>query len=197
MKKTVIFAAIAAFLICPAISLAQSISVKPGIYTLVDGKPIPLNFSYSSSSVEGKNVMGVELAYKTYRFKGETSGVAASDTFIVAINPNLKEVVKKFKEYDPFIKSMKPTKMIIVPLKVDSEAKCREYYPGMQLEGMNVQNRTEMEFDWNEVSENIFLLKVHNLIPGEYAFVFTPTKILGPDFTAIFGFTIPPTYQEQ
>jgi len=188
---------IAALLLCQAVSSAQTTKIGPGIYTLVGGTPIPLKFSYSSTSVKGENMMGVELAYQTYRFKGETSGVEASDTFLLAINPKLREVVKKFKEYNPFIKTMRPTKLIIVPLSVDHQMQCREYYPGMKLEGMNVQDRKEMKFDWEEVNDNIYMLKVHGLKPGEYAFIFNPIKILGPDFTAIFGFTIPETYQEQ
>jgi len=187
---------IATLLLCPLLLLAQDILLQPGIYTLVDETPVPLKFCYGISSVQGKNTLGVEVAYETYRYRGETSGIEASDTFILVIDPARKEVVKKFSEYNPFVRNMKPARMIIVPLAVNPENQCREYYPGMKLEGVNVQERPEMKFDWEEIGDNTFKIKVQDLRAGEYAIIFKIAGLQGPDFNAMFGFTITAKNQE-
>jgi len=193
MKNFFTIFTLVALLLFTVESEAKQKSVTPGIYSLNGETLVPLNFSYSTTSVEGKNVMGVEVSYETYKYKGESSGVEASGSFILVTNPKKWEVEKKFKKYDPFVRNLKPTKLIIVPLTVNSEQKYREYYLGMKLQGMNAQSRTEMKFDWEELSDNIYRIDVQYLVPGEYAIIFTDSRLLGPDFSAIYGFTITDT----
>jgi len=187
MKKIIVFAVL---LLCSIMLQAQSETLKPGLYAMKNECLVPLKFSHSVSTVEGRNTMGTEIVYETYRFRGLSSGIEASGTFILVIDPKKKEVVKKFSEYNPFIKNIKPSRMTIVPLKINTQKQCREYCPGMKLEGLNVEGRDEMEFDWKAIGTGIYQIEVHNLKAGEYAIFFTTSKINGPDFTAMFGFTI-------
>lgn len=191
MKTHLIITAIAVLTLFPFESFAQKDERKPGIYAVVEEKAIPLTYLYGKASVSGENFYGVEVSYNTYRFNGESSPVTTDSTFILVIDPQKREVVRKMKEYDPFIKSMKPAKLIVIPLTVNSEMHCREYYQGMKLETIRVDDQPKIEFDWGKLSENSYVIRVHGLKPGEYGFVFKPEGGMGFDYTAIFDFTIP------
>jgi len=163
---------------------------KPGIYAIVNGEYVPLPFYRGITSVSGENRGGVEITYKTYRYNGETSGVVIDSTFILVVNPDKKRVTNTLKQYDPFIRNMKPEKSKIVPLEVNAESGCREFKLGKNFETLRFEEHPGMEYEWVQISDSSYKIKPTGLTPGEYCFVYRPVDIFGFDYTAIFAFTV-------
>jgi len=190
LKTRIIIPAVLALLFLPVISSAQMDTREPGIYALVGEQSIPLTFISGSSCVSGENYMGVEITQSLFRYRGVTSDVVADSSFVLVIDPKQKEVTKKMKEYDPFIRSMKPTKLRIVPLAVNEELQCREFYPGMKAETIRIEGQEKIKFDWEKLSDNSFVIYTHGITPGEYGIIFSPEDIYGPDYSRIFSFSV-------
>jgi len=179
-----------ALLLFPAVTFAQLDGRKAGIYAIVGGESVSIPFQYGSSSVSGSNGLGVELTETVFRYKGEASGIAADSTFVLVLNPEQKEVIKKMKEYGPFLRNMRPTRVKVIPLEVNVEEHCREFRLGSKLEAIRLEEHPGLEFDWEKISDNSFDITVHGLVPGEYCFVICPQPVQGFNFSAIFGFTV-------
>jgi len=190
LKTKISFAASLVALLLPILSFGQPDGRKSGLYAIVNGESIPLSSTYGSVSAIGENELGYSISYQTFRYKGESSGTAADSTFVLVIDPTKKEVSKKMSGYDPFVKTMKPEKVIIIPLEVNHETQSRLYYPGAKVNRVRFEKNTRIEFESSKISDNSFEIRTHTLPAGEYGFVFLTKGIEGYDFTGIFGFTI-------
>lgn len=195
MKARFIIAALVAFAFFPILSSAQSDEHNPGIYTLVGEDYVPLNYIYGSMP-PGITVAGV--GKEKYNYKGVHSGVNASDTFILVIDLNKKSGVISQKKFDYFWKGMTPEDMIILPLITNEKKDRREYDAGIVIGvgsgsvsgGINLEKKDRPGMEWEQITDNSFKIKVPNLEPGEYGFVFRTAKLASFMYQALFGFTI-------
>lgn len=189
MKRIVFFIAAAVCLIASQTnSFAQLDERAPGLYAIVGEESIPLPFFNGTTSVSTTNIVGFEVGNQKCSYKGAESGVVASDTFVMVINPEKKMLTKTLKSYDPFIKTMTPNNILVLPLSVEKNK--RVYDSGKTFMGINTQVKGRMDFEWEQITDNSFEIKVKGLIPGEYGFVFRVISIADFDYSAIFGFTI-------
>ena len=189
MKRLFYFLAAALTLMGSGIvANAQVDERAPGIYAIVNGESIPLNFTSGNTAVSTTNIIGFEVGNTKITYKGATSGTIASDTFVMVIDPEKKALTKTLKVYNPFIKTMTPGNILILPLSVVKEK--RLYDEGKSVMGIKTEVKGRMDFEWEQISDNSFSIKVLNLIPGEYGFVFRVSKLADFDYSAIYGFTI-------
>ncbi|MCQ2153872.1 MAG: hypothetical protein MJY44_04820 [Bacteroidales bacterium] len=194
MKRLEIFAAaLAGALLVTVSASAQDERLAPGIYAVVDGTPTHLTYTPAVNVKSGINVIGVEVGNSRFDYKGETSGVTATGKFIMVIDPERKVLRKTPKIYDPFVKTMTPDLIMIVPLEVVKGK--RVYDRGVSVQGIDTRKHNRMEFQWELVDENTFEITAA-LLPGEYAFVFKPAKMGSYDFSSIYGFTCPQPEKE-
>lgn len=168
---------------------AQMDEREPGLYAIVGEQSIPLPFSNGTTSVGTTGILGVEVGRVKCAYRKPTSGVNAADTFVMVIDPERKAIVKKLKSYNPFYNKMTPNNVLVLPLTVDG--KRRIYEEGKIIAGINVSIKDRMDFEWEQITDNSFEIRVQQLIPGEYGFVFRASKLAEFDYSALFGFTIP------
>lgn len=167
---------------------AQMDERQPGLYAIVGEESIPLTFSNGTTSVSTTGILGVEVGRTRCIYRKPSSSVEASDMFVMVIDPEQKAIVKKLKSYKPFFKKMTPNDVLVLPLTVDGNK--RIYEEGKTIAGINVSIKDRMDFEWEQITDNSYEIHVQNLIPGEYGFVFRPSKLGEFDYSAIFGFTI-------
>lgn len=167
---------------------AQMDERQPGLYAIVGEESIPLTFSNGTTSVSTTGILGVEVGRTRCIYRKPSSGVEASGMFVMVIDPEQKAIVKKLKSYKPFFKKMTPNDVLVLPLTVDGNK--RIYEEGKTIAGINVSIKDRMDFEWEQITDNSYEIHVQNLIPGEYGFVFRPSKLGEFDYSAIFGFTI-------
>jgi len=197
MKTRFLFAAILALVLFPTISFAQMDERKPGIYAIVGEESRQLLYSPPGIRPGNGGILGVEVGREVHNFKGETSGVEAADTFVLVVDPQNKTAVKTPKKYDPFIRNMTPSDMLLLPLTINQKKGRREYDEGLSIGGIGVgEEAARVDFDWERISENSFEIKVTGLAPGEYGFIFRYSKVFGFDYDGIYGFTIPEAAKE-
>lgn len=193
MKASLNIAAFLALLIMPFSSHAQMNGLAPGIYAVTDTVSTPLKYSCGGAYVEIAGVESViryEIVHEIFHYAGITSGVNASDTFLFVTDHSRKEIVKTMKEYDVFIRNMSPEDMVLFPLSVNSSKKRREYDASPTMRGFSGEENAAIDFEWKEISDNVYEITVHGLPAGEYAFAFRYSRFYPFDFTAIYGFTI-------
>lgn len=162
-------------------------NLEPGIYSVVDGNATHLVYANGTAISSSNNIIGLEIGDTKYKYKGETAEVEVKDKIIMVINPDKKVIKKTPKLYDPFIKSMTPANMIIVPLEVVDGK--RIYDSGRTVEGFNTVRKERVEFEWEMVDDNTFEITA-KFEPGEYAIIFRPAKLGKFDFTSIYGFYV-------
>jgi len=195
MKTRYIIAAIVAFTFFSIASSAQTDEHTPGIYTLVGEEYVPLNYIYGSAA-PGITVAGV--GREKYNYKGVSSGVNASDTFILVIDPKKKSGVVSQKKFDYFWKGMTPEDMLVLPLVTNQKKDRREYDAGIVIGagsgsvsgGINLENNERAGIEWEQISDNSFKIKVNGLEKGEYGIIFRTAKIASFMYQPLFGFTI-------
>lgn len=196
MKTHIAIAATLVLALLPVKMSAQMDEHIPGIYTIIDDDYVPLNYTAGVTSVSTTGIGDFEYGDMKHQYKGETSGVNASETFVLVIDPEKKVMVRTLKKYDPFIKTMTPNNVLVLPLTVNERRHRREYDQGRNLNGFNIERREMMDFEWEQITDNSFMITVPDLLPGEYAFIFRATRLAEFDYTGIFGFTIAPTETE-
>lgn len=184
MKR--LFCTIAIVLAAAFCASAQD-TLEPGIYALVDGSCTSLSYANGITANSSTNVLGIEIGKRKESYKGETSGVRCSGTLVMVINPEKKIITKTLKKYDPFIKTMNPDLIMIVPLEVQKNK--RVYDEGRSLMGINTEQKERVSFEWEQTDENTFEIRFQ-AAPGEYAVVFKPTKIGDYDLQSIYGFYV-------
>lgn len=164
---------------------------NPGLYAVVGDDYIPLTYTNGTTASSMTNIIGLEIGNRKYKYKEPTSGVTASDTFVMVIDPDKKAITQTMKAYNPFIKTMTPDNILILPLLSDKDK--RIYEEGRTFYGINFNVKDRMDFEWEQITDNSFVIRVQNLIPGEYGFVFRAARLGEFNYAAIFGFT----YAEQ
>ena len=178
---------IVACLVFATASFAQSEKLAPGIYAVVDGTATHLSYTLGTAVNSGLNVIGVEVGKIKFNYKGESSGVKAAGKLVMVIDPEKKAIRQTPKVYDPFIKTMTPELIMIVPLEVIKNK--RVYDEGTSIQGINTKKKSRVEFQWELVDENTYEITA-DLQPGEYAVVFKPAKLGAYDFSCIYGFYV-------
>lgn len=166
---------------------AQNGDLQPGIYSVIDGNVTHLVYTNGTTVNSGSNLLGLEIGKSKVRYKGESGEVEVMDKIVMVINPDKKVIKKTPKLYDPFIKTMTPANMIIVPLEVVDGK--RIYDSGRTVEGFNTSKKERVEFEWEMVDDNTFEITAE-FEPGEYAIVFRSSKLDEYDFTSIYGFFV-------
>lgn len=189
-----LFATIAAALLCCTFNAnaqesaePSQLDLEPGIYAIVDGQATALSYSNGTAVSSSSNILGFELGKSKVKYKGATSGVQATDKLVLVLNPEKKNITKTFKKYDPFVKTMTPKNIMVIPLTVDGDR--RIYDEGTSIEGFNVEQKDRAELEWEQTGDYTYEVRF-NLVPGEYAVVFKAAKLADYDFEGIFGFTI-------
>lgn len=185
-----------AFFLCAAVLLlsvsfmasAQSEDLEPGIYAVVDGDYSVLAHTMGITGNSGTSVFGIDVGQSKISYKGDKSETKATGTFVMVINPEKKAITQTPKKYDPFIKSMTPDNMIIVPLVVEKNK--RIYDKGVSLNGINTKKKAHVSFEWEQTGDNAFTITTEELVPGEYAIAFKPAKLGEFNFSCIFGFFV-------
>ena len=180
-----IIAALAASLLSVSASFAQGEKLTPGIYAIVDSTVTHLSYTSGVAENTSFNIIGVEVGKIRFTYKGESSGVKATGKFVMVIDPEKKGIRKTPKIYDPFIKSMTPELIMIVPLEVVRNK--RVYDEGTSVLGINTEKKTRVEFQWKLIDENTWEITA-DMQPGEYAVVFKPAKLGTYDYSCIYGF---------
>ena len=170
------------------ISSAQMDDREPGLYAMIDGESVPLVYHSGIASTTKRTLLGLEVDKSKYEYKGATSGIVASDTFVLVINPEKKNIIKTLRKYDIFVRGITPDNLAVVALEVKNGKK-RIYDEGTVVGGIAGQTRERAPMEWEMISDNSYRIKV-DLAPGEYAFVCRATKLAPFDFTAIYDFTI-------
>ena len=182
-----IITTIATCLLFASASFAQSDKLIPGIYAIIDSSATHLSYTPGVAANSGINVIGVEVGKIKFTYKGESSEVKSTGKFVMVIDPEKKVIRKTPKVYDPFIKSMTPELIMIVPLEVVKNK--RVYDEGTSIQGINTKKKTRVEFQWELIDENTWEITA-DLQPGEYAVVFKPAKLGSYDFSSIYGFYV-------
>ncbi|MCQ2179709.1 MAG: hypothetical protein MJY91_06395 [Bacteroidales bacterium] len=170
-----------------ASAFAQMDEREPGLYAINGEEEILLTPVGAVQSSSNTNILGIEVGKSKFMYKGITSDTIASGKFILVIDPEKKAIKQTLKMYDVFVATMTPANMIIVPLEVDKNR--RVYDRGSTLNGFNTQKLDRVEFLWEQISDNSFLIEAE-MAPGEYAIVFKPAKIGEFNFNTIFDFSV-------
>lgn len=161
--------------------------LDPGIYAVVDDTCTSLEFAPGINSKSTTNIVGIEFGKSGSSYKGETSGVKCTGTLLMVIDPEKKIVKRTPKTYDPFIKTMNPDFIMIVPLVVQKNK--RVYDAGKSVMGINTEKRERVDFEWEQIDDVTFRISFE-AAPGEYAVVFKAAKLGDYDFASIYGFTV-------
>lgn len=184
MKK--IFCTIA-IMIAAAFCAGAQETLAPGIYALVDSTYTSLSYTNGGTTNSSTNILGIEVGKRKETYKGETSGVQCTGTLVMVIDPEKKVIKKTLKGYDPFIKTMNPNLITIVPLSVEKNR--RVYDEGKSLMGINTEKKERVDFEWEQLDDVTFKINF-TAAPGEYAVVFKATKVDIYDFNSIYGFYV-------
>lgn len=185
MKKVTITIAILFFAIfC---TNAQN-RIEPGIYSVVDSCYTSLSFTPGINKSSSTNILGIDVGDSGSSYKGETSGVKCTGNLVMVIDPEKKVIKRTLKSYDPFIKTMTPDLIMIVPLTVEKNK--RKYDAGKSVMGIKTEKKERVSFEWEQIDDVTFQINF-DATPGEYAVVFKAAKLGDYDFASIYGFTIP------
>jgi len=197
MKARIVISALVALAFFPIVSSAQSDEHAPGIYALVGEEYVSLPFIHGTAA-PGLAVAGV--GKNKYNYKGASSGVNASDTFILVIDLNKKTGVVTPKKFDSFCKDMTPEDLQVLPLITNIKKDRREYDCGLTIGatsgvsgvsgGINLEKKDHLPTEWEQITDNSFKIKVPNLESGEYGIIFRTTKLSSYFYEFLFGFTI-------
>lgn len=169
-------------------AFAQKDEHEPGIYSIIGGKATPLTYSSGIQAQQSSGILGFEIGKSSVKFKGETSDVIVRDTILMVIDPEAKVIKQTPKTYFPFIKSMTPAMIAIIPLQVQKNK--RVFDGGTTICGLDLEQHERGGFEWELASENSYYIYVEDLKPGEYGIAFKPAKLGTYDFAAIYAFTL-------
>lgn len=161
--------------------------LEPGIYAVVDSCYTSLSFSPGINKSSSTNVLGVEVGDSGSSYKGETSGVNCTGTLVMVIDPDKKVIKRTLKSYQPFVKTMTPDLIMIVPLSVEKNK--RTYNAGKSVMGIKTGIQERVAFEWVRIDDVTFQIDFE-AAPGEYAVVFKAAKLGDYDFASIYGFTV-------
>ncbi len=162
-------------------ALHQAHGDGPGLYTVVDEKRIPLEYTYGGSFTND----GSPVYPSCFRYRDTTSVVNASSTFVY-VTDSTDNVT-----FSPVNKWMNPNGLLLIPLIPDIKGRLRGYDMEVPADAVNTNLVTHVDFEWEKVDKHLFLIKVPSLVPGEYCFVVRRGKFGPFDFTRSYCFTVP------
>lgn len=181
-KTFLVFAFVLVLVCLPLEIYAQNDKLKPGIYAVVNEGYIPLEYVYggsSSSEIAFPNLS--QICPAVVRYRGTSSCVEATDTFLYVLDPTKKVL------YGPFNKGMNPNQMTVLSLTINKEKGQREYI----VAGKRLSDLAWMDLEWKRLDDYTFEIHIPGLTPGEYGIVFRRGK-LGPfDYTRLHCFSVP------
>ena len=170
---------------------AQEIDLEPGLYIIKGDEYVPVSYVSGKSVRSSTGIFGFELGKKQYEYKGNASENIYTGQFLMVCDESRKNVKYAWGKYEPFVKSMTPDNMVIIPLEVAK--KKRIYYEGTLIEGINVSSHERDPFTWEQLSDNVYLITTE-LQPGEYGIALKPAKLGEYNFGVIFDFTVIKNY---
>lgn len=199
MKKTrLILTALLALslssILFPFRSYAQLDEREPGLYTIVNGESRKLSYSTTSQTPSSFSVhfFGIDKDYRAYRFRGGTSGVEASDTFILVVDPEKGSGVISGSRFEAFLRNMTPDDLIILPLLSFENCRDLRTNPVRAVGPINYSSPMfGMDYEWKQISDNSFEIRVLGLLPGEYGIATRMSSISKYDVWALHCFTAP------
>ena len=158
----------------------------PGIYSIVGGLSFPLSYTWGWGKHKNNYPYYdddiIPDVCDRYAFKGLSSGVTGSDTFVMVIDPKQRSVMVGLRRYTAFHQKMSPVNILVIRLEINESKKRREY---------DTNNAPRLNFDWKQITDNSFEIHVYDLEPGEYAFLFRFMPLCDYHYNAIYGFSIP------
>lgn len=167
---------------------AQNDSRDPGIYYIDGETSTPLTSINATTQTSGTSFGIVDVSKQKQSYKGLTSDTPCKNAeFVVVINPEKKGATQTLKRYDPFIKSMTPENMVLVPLEIGK--KDRVYDEGSTINGFKTNSRNSIAFEYEQITDNSWKITAE-LPAGEYAWAFKIAKLGGYNFQSVFDFTI-------
>lgn len=166
---------------------AQEINLEPGLYIINGDEYVPVSYVSGKSEKTSTGILGFELGKKQYEYKGNTSNNIYTGQFLMVCDENRKNVKYAWGKYEPFVKSMTPDNMVIIPL--EAAKKKRIYNEGTIIEGINVSTHERDPFTWEQLSDYVYLITTE-LQPGEYGIALKAAKLDEYNFSVIFDFTV-------
>lgn len=180
----------------PVCSYAQRDEHSPGFYAVVDGeyKQLPYSsapfFTFSLSF----SFFGLTKTYQAQKYKNGVSGLDASDTFVLVINPDKIAGMTAPDHFDCYTMNMTPDNLALVPLLSFPDKDLRYYKlnPTWTIGPFSFREPSDaIGFDWKQISDNSFEIRVPGLIPGEYGFVTRMSPLSRFEIHSVFGFAVP------
>ena len=167
---------------------AQNDSRDPGIYYIDGETSTPLTSINATTQTSGTSFGIVDVSKQKQSYKGLTSDTPCKNAeFVVVINPEKKGATQTLKKYDPFIKSMSPELMMLLPLKV--EKKNRIFDDDRTIAGLKTKKEDLVPFEYEKLTDNSW--KITATLPaGEYAWAFKIGKLGAFNLDAVFDFTM-------
>jgi len=177
------FIIILSILLLPISLSAKLDDRKPGLYAIVGEQSVPLRFTRSSVIYNYMDRMQV-------RYKRKTSSVTASNTFVLVTDPN--QIMYRCNE--PYASNFDPGNIIILPLNVNNDFDRREYDVQTYRTTMGtvaMAQRPGVEFEWEKISDNSYIINVKDIVPGEYGISTRIANLSDFDYQqGIFDFSI-------
>lgn len=177
---------------------AQSLEgVAPGLYCSIDGSLVALKPElgtvlhlnpYDTSDDIG-HTTSFEIAQCIFRYRGTSSPNVSDGKFIMICNPKKKAIVSTMRNYFPFIKTMTPELMVLIPLEVRNNRRVYDC-TGISVPLNGKVRWPQADFKWEQISEYAYRIDATGIAPGEYGFCFAFTDLCNPDFTSCFTFTV-------
>lgn len=161
---------------------------EPGLYAVNGEESTLLTFTDASQSSSGISIGIISLGKRQLEFKGATSGTEAHGKFVLVINHEQKSATRVLKNYKPFIKTMNPDDLMIIPLTV--EKKKRVLDEGLFVNGFGTKLIHGVPFSWVQIADNAFEIEVPNLIPGEYGVALKFAELDTFDIKTLYGFYV-------
>lgn len=185
MKRYIL--SILALCLCTLAS-AQNDSRMPGLYYVDGENSVVLTHITGGTQTIGAVGSLVELGQQVKSYKGTTSDTPCKKAeFVLVIDPEKKGATQTLKKYDPFIKSMSPELMLLLPLKVDK--KNRIFDDDRTIAGLKTKKEDLVPFEYEKLTDNSWKITAQ-LPAGEYAWAFKIGKLGAFNLDAVFDFTM-------
>lgn len=168
---------------------AQNDTREPGLYYVDGDNSTPLTHINAITKNTGTQLLGViDIGHQKQSYKGLTSDTQCTKAeFVLVIDPSLKGAKMTPKKYNPFIKTMTPELMALLPLTL--EKKNRAYDEGRTLNGFRMKTNNSIEFEYEQITDNSWMITAE-LPAGEYIWAFKVAKHGSFNLASVFDFTI-------
>lgn len=179
-------------LLIAGIGAQAQISQGPGLYAINGNDTIKLTVLNGNENVSESHILGVDIQnHDRMQYNEIISDTPTSGSdFLMVIDPN-KKVAKGgvMTDYEPFIKTVKPELLMLVPLEVENDKERRIFNLQENKSALKIKAKNAIEFTWDQVSDSAWIIHTPQLVPGEYAFLVRTTKLDQFDFQQVLDFT--------